>query len=70
MLILSRRKNEEILLPGLNITIKLLDVRGNTARIGIEAPIDVKIYRHENTTAAMAAVDQTSRRNLTVADEA
>ncbi len=47
MLVLSRRPNEAIVLPGLNVTIRVTAVKGNAVRIGIEAPPDVNILRAE-----------------------
>lgn len=46
MLVLSRKPNEEILI-GDNIKITVLKVKGNTVRIGIEAPAAVKVKRGE-----------------------
>jgi len=46
MLVLSRKRNEQILIDG-NITIEVLQVKGNTVRIGISAPRDVKVLRGE-----------------------
>lgn len=46
MLVLSRKPNEEILI-GENIKITVLKVKGNTVRIGIEAPQSVKVMRGE-----------------------
>lgn len=46
MLVLSRKPNEEILI-GENIKITVLKVKGNTVRIGIEAPAAVKVKRGE-----------------------
>ena len=50
MLVLTRRQNEKIVLPGLNITIQVLDLKGGRVRIGIDAPPDVKILRSEVVT--------------------
>ncbi len=47
MLVLSRRKEEEIVLPGLGITLKVLDVKGKQVRLGVSAPRDVAILRGE-----------------------
>ena len=47
MLVLSRRHNERIVLPGLDIIIEVLSVKGNTVRLGITAPADVKVMREE-----------------------
>ena len=46
MLVLSRKQEEKILI-GENITITILKVRGNTVRIGIDAPKDVHVMRGE-----------------------
>jgi carbon storage regulator len=46
MLIISRKKNESIVIQS-NIEIILLDVQGDKARIGIDAPNDIKIMRKE-----------------------
>ncbi|WP_153557542.1 carbon storage regulator [Roseimaritima sediminicola] len=46
MLVLSRKLNEKIQL-GDNITVTVLRVQGNTIRLGIDAPRDVRILRGE-----------------------
>ena len=46
MLVLSRKVDQEIVIDG-NIKIRVLKVRGNTIRLGIEAPQDVHIARGE-----------------------
>ena len=46
MLVLTRKTDEEILI-GDNIKITLVRVRGNSVRLGIEAPRDVRIVRGE-----------------------
>jgi carbon storage regulator len=46
MLILSRRIGESVII-GEQITITLMDIRGNQARLGIEAPKDIAVYRDE-----------------------
>jgi len=46
MLILSRYKEESIRI-GDDIEIKVLDVRGNTVKIGIQAPEGVSVHRQE-----------------------
>lgn len=47
MLVLSRRKNEAVLIPDLGVTIKVLAIRGNQVRLGFEAPEFVEIFRQE-----------------------
>ena len=46
MLVLSRRPNESIIVNG-NITITVLEIRGDHIRIGIDAPRDITIHREE-----------------------
>jgi carbon storage regulator CsrA len=46
MLVLSRKLNQSIVL-GDNVKIEILKISGNTVRIGIQAPADVKILRGE-----------------------
>lgn len=46
MLVLTRKKNESIVLND-NIEITIVDVQGDQVRIGINAPKNVSIYRKE-----------------------
>jgi len=46
MLVLARKKNQSIMI-GKNIKISVVDVNGETVRIGIEAPADMEIFRSE-----------------------
>ena len=46
MLVLSRKKNESIVIDG-SIVITIVEVRGDKVRLGIEAPRDVTIHRRE-----------------------
>lgn len=46
MLVLTRRKDETILIPGIG-EIKVVDVRGKTVRIGLEFPPEIPIQRGE-----------------------
>jgi carbon storage regulator len=47
VLVLTRRLHEKIVLPGLNITIAVVAVKGDSVRIGIEAPLDIQVMREE-----------------------
>lgn len=46
MLVLSRKVNQSVMI-GDDIEIVLLETKGDTAKIGIVAPRDVKVYRQE-----------------------
>ena len=47
MLVLSRRVNDTILFPDLGISIEILQLKGKSVRVGIDAPIEVKVLRGE-----------------------
>lgn len=46
MLVLSRKCNERILI-GDNIEIVLIEICGDKARIGVDAPKDISVHRSE-----------------------
>lgn len=46
MLILTRRVGEEICI-GDDITVVVLGIKGNQARIGVQAPKEVPVHRQE-----------------------
>ncbi len=46
MLILSRRKDESIIIDD-RIEIAVVDIKGDQVKLGIKAPKDVKIFKHE-----------------------
>jgi carbon storage regulator len=46
MLVLSRKKNESIIIND-DITVTVIEIRGDKVRIGIEAPKDCTVYRRE-----------------------
>jgi carbon storage regulator len=47
MLVLSRKVNEAIVIPGLNLTIRVAEVSGQRVRLAFDAPRDVQIVRQE-----------------------
>lgn len=53
MLILSRKKNESIIIDN-TIEISIVEVKGDSVKLGITAPGDVKIYRQEVFEAIQA----------------
>ncbi len=46
MLVLSRMRDESIII-GDDITIMVVEVRGDKVRLGIEAPKEVPVHRNE-----------------------
>lgn len=46
MLILSRKKDESVIIDG-NIEIKIIEIEDGKVKIGIEAPKDIDILRKE-----------------------
>ena len=46
MLVLSRQKNESIVINN-NITIVVVDIQMGKVRLGIEAPKDIPVHRGE-----------------------
>ena len=47
MLVLSRKKDQNLLFPNLGITVEILRVDGKTVRIGVDAPKDIRVLRGE-----------------------
>ncbi len=47
MLVLSRRPNQAVTFPGSATTVRVVSVKGNVVRLGIDAPPDVTILREE-----------------------
>jgi carbon storage regulator len=46
MLVLTRRPNEFVMI-GHQIVVKLIGIKGNQIRLGIEAPKEVTVHREE-----------------------
>ena len=66
MLVITRKTGERICL-GDDVTITVMEISGSTVRIGIEAPAEVPIYRHEIWAAVKEenrAAAQTSIKDL------
>lgn len=67
MLVLSRRAGESVVV-GDNVTVTILEVRGDVVRVGIDAPRSVSVHRAEllaelatsNRDAASPAEDAVS----------
>jgi carbon storage regulator len=63
MLVITRRPNERICL-GDDVTITVLDIVGSTVRLGIEAPAEVPIYRHEIWAAVKQENQEAARSGI------
>lgn len=46
MLVLSRHKNEQIVIAD-DIVITIVEIRGDKVRVGVEAPQEVSVHRRE-----------------------
>jgi carbon storage regulator len=62
MLVLSRKKNESIVINN-DITIVVVEIRGDKVRLGVEAPKEVPVHRRE-------VYDAIRRNQLPVSDPA
>jgi carbon storage regulator len=60
MLVLSRKKNESIVINN-DITIVVVEIRGDKVRLGVEAPKEVPVHRRE-------VYDSIRRNEMTVGD--
>lgn len=58
MLVLTRKLGEEIVLPGLDVSITLVEVHGQRVRLGIRAPASVVVLRSEVANAASPTRDE------------
>lgn len=59
MLVLSRKKNESIVIND-DITIVVVEIRGDKVRLGIEAPKEVPVHRNEVYEAIRRAGDDSA----------
>mgnify|MGYP000853071891 FL=1 len=67
MLILSRRKGETIII-GDNIEISVIDVQGDTVKLGIKAPRSLSVHRQEIYDEIQAA-NREALQNLPTAEQ-
>ena len=57
MLVLSRKKNESIVINN-DITIVVVEIRGDKVRLGVEAPKEVPVHRREVFDAIQRNIQQ------------
>ena len=65
MLVLSRRPGESVVI-GDDVTISILEVRGDVVRVGIDAPRSVAVHRAE----LLAAARETNREAASPSEDA
>ena len=59
MLVLSRKKNESIVVND-SIVITVIEIRGDKVRLGIDAPREVPIHRSEVHAAIVAQEERSA----------
>ena len=59
MLVLSRKKNESIVINN-EITIVVVEIRGDKVRLGVEAPREVPVHRREVFDAIQRNLESTA----------
>jgi carbon storage regulator len=47
MLVLTRKVREVIVIPELNLTLTVLEIHSDRVRLGVSAPLEVKVHRAE-----------------------
>lgn len=68
MLILSRKKDEKVMI-GDGIEVTVVEIRGDSVKLGIAAPRDVKIYRAELLEAIRRANIEAAQQPVLDLDE-
>ncbi len=63
MLVLSRKKNESIVINN-DITIVVVEIRGDKVRLGIEAPKEVPVHRREVYDAIKRSEEANSKQGI------
>ncbi len=61
MLVLSRKQNQAIQFPDLGIKVEILESTGKNVRVGVEAPVEVKIVRDELISDEARSTERTFR---------
>ena len=64
MLVLTRRRGESIMI-GSDVSVTILDVRGDQVRVGIDAPRSIKVHREEVYQQVAAANQAASSADAT-----
>ena len=62
MFVISRKKNESIIINN-DITVVVVEIRGDKVRLGIESPPEVPVHRREVFDAIRRNEEEESRRH-------
>lgn len=65
MLVLSRKKNESIVIDD-DVIITVVEIRGDKVRLGIQAPRDVPVHRQEVMDAIIRSQAQDNNQTESV----
>ncbi|HEY1784356.1 MAG TPA: carbon storage regulator [Pirellulales bacterium] len=63
MLVLSRKKGDWLVIDGGAIRVRVIEIKGETVRLGIDAPKEIPVHRHE-VFERLAAAGSASRECL------
>jgi carbon storage regulator len=69
MLVLTRKLGE-VIRVGDSVTVRVLEVKGNQVRLGVDAPADVRIYREEVYRAVQKQNEEAAANGTAGLDEA
>lgn len=59
MLVLTRRRGEQIVVPDCGVTITVVSIRPGAVRLGVAAPLELPVHRLEVWQRLSALEDQT-----------
>ena len=63
MLVLSRAAGEKLVFPSIGATVQVLRIKGKAVRLGIDAPSEVPVIRHELLEDAQQICAEYAQRN-------
>jgi carbon storage regulator len=46
MLVLSRKKGDSVVIAG-DVHVRVIEIKGDSVRLGIDAPREIPVHRHE-----------------------
>ncbi|MBX3442532.1 MAG: response regulator [Planctomyces sp.] len=64
MLVLSRKENQRIVFPNLGIAVEILRISGNSVKVGVDAPPQIRVLRSEVQDDGHSSAPETDSRSL------